>query len=389
LSSNAECLDLGGRSQRRDRHRTRQCHRLVAQHHQPLDAAGPADAGRRRSAKLGNQPVVSSAAQHGTLRAQMRGDEFESGVGVVIEAAHQRRIDLERHAGRRKAVLHRLEEILTGLVEVIGKARGLGIDRLVALVLAVEDAQGIALQAVTRLLGQSGGVCRIIIDQHLAIDRPAFRIAERVQLEHAAVEDAQAIKDVGRDRDHLDVGARLRRAQHLEIDLVELALAARLRPLVAEHRARREDLERQMLPEFAVRHEGAADAGGVFRSQGQRFVAAILEGVHLLGDHVGRLADAAREQLGELEDGRGHLAIAVEARHVARRFDDMGEAPVLVGKEIVRATHGLHLAQRKSLSKISVEREKERRYSAATLCRSASALAASISAAFFSISPTR
>ena len=72
------------------------------------------------------------------------------------------------------------------------------------------------------------------------------------------------------------------------------------------------------------------------------------EGVHLLGDDVGRLADAAGEQLGELEDRRRHLAIAVEARHVARRVDDVREAPVLVGKKVVRATHGLHFAHGKS-----------------------------------------
>ncbi len=65
-------------------------------------------------------------------------------------------------------------------------------------------------------------------------------------------------------------------------------------------------------------------------------------------DDVGRLADAAREQLGELEDRRRHLAIAVEARHVARRVDDVRKAPVLVGEEVVRATHGLHLAHGKS-----------------------------------------
>ena len=80
----------------------------------------------------------------------------------------------------------------------------------------------------------------------------------------------------------------------------------------------------------------------------EQLAAAILERVHLLGDDIGRLADAAREQLGELEDRRRHLAIAIEARHVARGVDDMRKAPVLVGKEVVRATHGLHLAHGKS-----------------------------------------
>ena len=133
---------------------------------------------------------------------------------------------------------------------------------------------------------------------------------------------------------------------------MELALPSLLRALVAEHRARGEDLQRQLLHKLAVRHEGAADAGRVFRPKGQRFVTAILEGVHLLRHDVGRLADAAGEQLGELEDRRRHLAVAVQARHVARGVDDVREAPVVVGEDIVRATHGLHLAHGKSPRKI-------------------------------------
>ena len=275
-------------------------------------------------------------------------DELEGGVGVVVETAHQARIDLEGDAGGRQPVLHRLEEIAARLVQVIGEGRCIGVDRLVALVLAVEDAQRIAQQAVARILGQLVDMARIVVDQHLAVAGAALRIAERIDLEHAAIEDGQPIEDVGGDRDDLDVGPRLRRTQHLEVDLVELALAALLRPLVAEHGTRGEQLQRQLLQQLAVGDEGPADARRVLRPQGQRFVAPVGEGVHLLGDDVGRLADAAREELGELEDGRRHLAVAIETRHVARRVDDVREAPVLVGKKVVRATHGLHFAHVKS-----------------------------------------
>ena len=46
--------------------------------------------------------------------------------------------------------------------------------------------------------------------------------------------------------------------------------------------------------------------------------AAVGEGVHLLRNDVGVLADRAGEHLGEFEDRRRHLAIAVESRHIAR-----------------------------------------------------------------------
>ena len=140
--------------QRRDHDGSRQRRRLVAEHHQAFDAARPADAGRRRPAQLGDQPVIAAAAQHGALGAEMAGHELEGGMGVVVEAAHQAGIDLERHAGRRETVLHRREEIPACLVQVVGEGGRIGVDRLVALVLAVQDAQRIALQAVARVLGK-------------------------------------------------------------------------------------------------------------------------------------------------------------------------------------------------------------------------------------------
>jgi len=146
----------------------------------------------------------------------------------------------------------------------------------------------------------------------------------------------------------LDVGARLGRAQHLEVDLVGTGAAGPFAAARSGTSGRRRTAQRQLLGELAVRDERAADAGGIFWPQGERFSTTVGEGVHLLADDVGRLADAAREQLGELEDRRGHLAVAIEARHVARGVDDMREAPVFVGKEIVRATHGLQLAHGKS-----------------------------------------
>ena len=55
------------------------------------------------------------------------------------------------------------------------------------------------------------------------------------------------------------------------------------------------------------------------RSVSELLLVAILEGVHLLRDDVGLGADAAREQLRLLEDGRADLAVAVALEHLARR----------------------------------------------------------------------
>ena len=118
-------------------------------------------------------------------------------------------------------------------------------------------------------------------------------------------------------RDDLDVGQGLRSPDQLDADLMELAQAALLRPLVAEHRAVIEELLRQILGQPARDHR-AHHAGRVLRPQRDPLAAAILERVHLLGDDVGGLAQRALEHLGELEDRRRDLAIAVALGAIAR-----------------------------------------------------------------------
>ena len=71
---------------------------------------------------------------------------------------------------------------------------------------------------------------------------------------------------------------------------------------------------------------GAADAGGEFGAQGQRIAAAVREGVHLLGDDVGGLADRAGEDLGRLEHRHLDMLEGVEPAHAIERGDHRVEA---------------------------------------------------------------
>ena len=62
---------------RNDRDRARRLGRFRDQHGEPLDACGPADAWHRRAAHHLDQPVITSAAHHRSLGAQLCRDEFE------------------------------------------------------------------------------------------------------------------------------------------------------------------------------------------------------------------------------------------------------------------------------------------------------------------------
>jgi hypothetical protein len=119
-------------------------------------------------------------------------------------------------------------------------------------------------------------------DQRLAVGLPAGRVAQAVDLERHAPGHAELVEDVLAERHHLDVGHRLGRAHQLDTDLVELAQSSLLRPLVAEHRAVVEELQRQIL-RHAARDHGAGHGRRVLGPQAHLLAAAVLEDVHLLG----------------------------------------------------------------------------------------------------------
>ena len=81
--------------------------------------------------------------------------------------------------------------------------------------------------------------------------------------------------------------------------------------------------------------------GGELGAQRQRFPAAVLEAVHLLRDHVGSLAERAREHRGLLEHRHLDPAEAVELAHPLEGLDDMRERLGIGAEDILRSPDGL------------------------------------------------
>ena len=65
----------------------------------PLDSGGPAHAGRGRPAEPLDQAVVAPATGHAALRPQRVGGELEHGARVIVQAAHERGVDLVGEIG--------------------------------------------------------------------------------------------------------------------------------------------------------------------------------------------------------------------------------------------------------------------------------------------------
>ena len=205
-----------------------------------------------------------------------------------------------------------------GPKEVHQARRAVG-DRLHRRVLAVEDAQRIAVQAPARILVERIGVPLEVGDQRSPVRAALVGLAEAVDLEANVVADdeAEVLEQRATHEDLLgiDVGAGV--AHRLGADLVELAVAALLRPLVAKHRPDVEQALAAVAQERVLGHR-THDARGVLRAQGQAVaVHRVLERVHLLLDDVGHCAQAAHEQRGRLDDGRADVDVAVAAHQRA------------------------------------------------------------------------
>ena len=237
---------------------------------------------------------------------------------------------------------HGVEVLLGDVGQVVEQHRRVGRHRPHLGPLVVEHPQRVDLGAPAGFLVEVERKQELL--QQLPILRAAAVIAQRGDLQPEPVQAQRAEPGVG-DGDHLGVQRRVVDADRLDADLLQLAVAAGLRALVAEERARVTQLDRQRAAVQAVFDHRAHHPGGALRPQRHRAVAAVGERVHLLGHHVGGLADAAGEQRGVLEDGQLDIAVAGPAGG--------GEQPVAhrdelrrVRRDVVRHPLGRLKAQR-------------------------------------------
>src|SRR5260370_36058561 len=159
-------------------------------------------------------------------------------------------------------------------------------------VLAIEHPDGIGLDALLAILAKIGGARAQIVLQSLLILGPAIGVAQSIQMHFKR--NAELAQPAIEKLDLLRVDARPGAPQRLHADLRELAVAPALLPLAPEHRAQVPPLRLRLLLIDVVLDVGAHQGGGVLRPH-RDALAVIVEGVHLLADYVGALADAARE----------------------------------------------------------------------------------------------
>ena len=122
------------------------------EHHQKaLEAEREADRRRLGPPSERTRPVVAAAAADGALRAEHARGDLEDRALVVVEAAHDPRIDDVRDAGQIEIRFERVEMLAARRrTERFERRRGRD-ERQVGRILAVEHAQRIALEPPPRI----------------------------------------------------------------------------------------------------------------------------------------------------------------------------------------------------------------------------------------------
>ena len=113
----------------------------------PVQSQGKADARDIPAADLLHQSVVPAAPAEGSgLGPQPLQDIFEGGLGVIVQPPHQSGVDPVIDPQQVQGLFHRLEVGAAFIAQEIGDLRRLRGDLPAAFVLAVQHAQGIAIQ---------------------------------------------------------------------------------------------------------------------------------------------------------------------------------------------------------------------------------------------------
>ena len=215
--------------------------------------------------------------------------------------------------------------------------------RLIRLHLAVEDAQRIGLDSPAAVRAERGSHFPQLLPQMRHEAGTALGATHGVDQQKKALEAGLAQNGNGQ-LDHFGVHRRRLRPDGFGADLIELPVAALLRPLAPEHRAHVEELHESGLLVEAMLDVGPHHRSRAFRPQREGGAVAVLERVHLFADDVGFFAHAAREQLRLLENRRADLVVIRGAKDFPRlpldEIPEVARRRQNVPSPFDRANHG-------------------------------------------------
>ena len=193
-----------------------------------LDAERPADGRRVATAKLRHEPVVAPARTDGALGSQTVGHPLEHGAGVIVEPAHEPRVQGEPHADVREQRLTRAKcardsssRYRPSAVRPRSSSRRAGF-------LLSRIRSGLRSRRRKLSSSSSSRWREKCSDQHFLVR--LARLAVPIVLSSSfMLYQPELAPQARRQRDELDVDLGLGKAERLDAHLVELPITAFLR----------------------------------------------------------------------------------------------------------------------------------------------------------------
>ena len=211
---------------------------------------------------------------------------------------------------------------------------------LTPLLLAVEKAQRVLLKSPRAVFAYPVGLSPVVPLERVDVAGPALRVPDAVDAEAEAGEPDR-LQQPPRHLDHLGVDRRVAVAERLDPELVVLAVPPRLRAFVPEHRAQVVETHRLGEVVHPVLEERPADGSRALRAQRQEVPSPVLEGVRLLLDDVGHLADSPDEQPRVLEHRRVYAPVPEALRYLLRGGVEASPVPLIVRQDVEGASRQL------------------------------------------------
>ena len=264
--------------------------------------------------EVAHHPVVVAPAEQGAVVFAFLAHrmDLEDDLAVIVQAADEGIVDfvIDLLIGEDRK---RLIEAFAGLIgEVILHLRGEGSDFLVLFDLAIEDPHRVQQEPLLAILAHGVDFGGEEAPESLFVVLPARLVAEGVDLDFEVLE-SKVGEHLHGQADAFGVEAGAIDAHRFHASLDELAVPAKLRALITEDRADVKGLDGEIPGRVKLMLDDAADdSGSAFRTQSQRAVAFVQEGVHLLADDVAAFAGGAIENLGVFKNRRLDLAIAIK-----------------------------------------------------------------------------
>ena len=178
------------------------------------------------------------------------------------------------------------------LAEIVRDDRRTDSRCLAALFLAVEQAKRILVKSCLAVFTELALLGFEEFDELLPILRTAVRIADGVQMEIEILQ-SEFMENFASHRDDFCIRERRGRTEDFQTKLVEFTVAAGLGTVIAEHGADVEHLMHLLVSIHLMFQIRADSRRCIFRAQGDRAIASVLEGIHFLRHDVGGIADAA------------------------------------------------------------------------------------------------